>query len=265
MAARHTAISRETYGAKGGFIYGDKIGGGSVASFRWHREKSCGCYILTPAETPFNLHNRRISSSAVWLTAFTRWPGRTMLRSLPQPKNGYPKWSRRSDRATCARVITGRVVQTASVCGRRAEVERRRSGARAQRHRRATDGSERVCGVNREHSARDERGLCGTEQAWSRGGSRAETSSAWSEAKPALVTADLMWLSRLRFASPHCRCSAKRLCESQHLDIVAFNDGCHTCGTFDEHWGAKAPGKPRSSPGASYSVDSDAAIPNRGC
>jgi hypothetical protein len=61
----------------------------------------------------------------------------------------------------------------ASVCGRRAEVEWRRSGAfsEAKRERNGTAEPQteaNACAMNQESSARDERGLGGAEQAWSR-------------------------------------------------------------------------------------------------
>ena len=46
--------------------------------------------------------------------------------------------------------------------------------------------------VNRESSARDERVLCGTEQAWSSGQGGGEIRSAWRAERHALVTAGTM-------------------------------------------------------------------------
>jgi hypothetical protein len=106
----------------------------------------------------------------------------------PVAKMGLEKWKGAMRRK---RQMTG-VMETASVCGRRAEVGRRRSGAfsEAQRERNgnAEPQTEAMAGaVNQGSPARDERGFGVAEQAWSRRetGPRpearaAQPSSRWS-------------------------------------------------------------------------------------
>jgi hypothetical protein len=120
-----------------------------------------------------------------------RWSRRHGV-GLQMLKIGCPISSPKGEKARCACAANGRVVQTASVCGRRAEVERRRNGvsceAEPERNGTAEPQTEATtCAVNQESSAREERGLCGAEQAWSRreAGPRpvargAEQSPRWS-------------------------------------------------------------------------------------
>jgi hypothetical protein len=82
------------------------------------------------------------------------------------------------------------VGETASVCGRRAEVERRRRGAysaaRPERNGNAEPQTEaNVDAVSPEHPARDDRALGGAEQAWSRreSGPRPEARGAQPSAR----------------------------------------------------------------------------------
>ena len=82
-----------------------------------------------------------------------RWSWRLGVGSQ-MLKNGCPISRRERERARCVCVASGRVVQTASVCGRRAEVERRRSGApseaESERNGTAEPQTEaNACAVNR--------------------------------------------------------------------------------------------------------------------